>query len=60
MLSLANRLLPSSGGIGTNHALGKESVSSLAPSILTTLLDKASEKNNELSSNDIYLQAVHR
>ena len=58
ILSLTNRLLPSAGGIGTNHALGKESASAFAPSILTALADKASLKNNELSYKDIYVEAL--
>jgi NAD(P)-dependent dehydrogenase (short-subunit alcohol dehydrogenase family) len=47
---LANRLLPAPGGIGRRRAKGKESQSDLAPSILTTLSDKAAERNNEMIS----------
>ncbi|HEY0079002.1 MAG TPA: SDR family NAD(P)-dependent oxidoreductase [Pyrinomonadaceae bacterium] len=47
---LANRLLPAPGGIGTRRAKGKDSQSELAPSILTTLNDKAAERNNEMIS----------
>jgi len=48
---LVNRILPEAGGIGTKHALGKESKSALSPSILTALADKESRQNNELEPN---------
>jgi short-subunit dehydrogenase len=48
LLGLVNRLLPSSGGIGRRRARGKDSESSLAPSLLTALSDRAAERNNEL------------
>jgi NAD(P)-dependent dehydrogenase (short-subunit alcohol dehydrogenase family) len=48
ILALANRLLPGPGGIGRKKAKGKESESSLAPSILTTLSDRAAQRNNEV------------
>ena len=47
MLALANRLLPGPGGIGRARAKGKESESALAPSLLTTLSDRAALRNNE-------------
>lgn len=50
--ALINRILPAAGGIGENHALGKESASFIAPSFLTALADKASIKNNELETNE--------
>jgi short-subunit dehydrogenase len=51
LMSLVNQILPSAaGGIGTGHAKGIDSESAIAPSILTTLVDKASEKNNELGA----------
>lgn len=49
---LVNQILPSAGGIGKNIAVGKESTSFAAPSILTTLSDKASVRNNELKPNE--------
>jgi NAD(P)-dependent dehydrogenase (short-subunit alcohol dehydrogenase family) len=49
MLALANRLLPGPGGIGRRRAKGKESESSLAPSLLTTLSDRAALRNNEVA-----------
>lgn len=45
---LVNRILPSAGGIGERHALGKESQSIVSPSVLTTLIDDAARRNNEL------------
>jgi short-subunit dehydrogenase len=53
IMGLVNQLLlPSAGGIGTSHALGKDSTSFASPSILTVLADKASIKNNELEPNE--------
>ncbi len=46
--ALVNQLLPSAGGIGENHALGKDSASFISPSFLTALADKKSYQNNEL------------
>jgi NAD(P)-dependent dehydrogenase (short-subunit alcohol dehydrogenase family) len=48
LLALVNRLLPDPGGIGRRKARGKESESTLAPSILTTLTDWAAQRNNEI------------
>jgi short-subunit dehydrogenase len=47
LLGWANRLLPESGGIGKERAFGKDSHSSLSPSLLTSLSDKAARENNE-------------
>lgn len=47
ILALANRLLPGPGGIGRKRVKGKESESAVAPSILTTLSDRAAQRNNE-------------
>jgi short-subunit dehydrogenase len=52
IMGLVNRLLPSAGGIGTSHALGKDSASFASPSILTALADKASIRNNELEPSE--------
>lgn len=46
--ALGNRLLPAMGGIGNSSALGFESQTILSPSALTTLSDRAAERNNEL------------
>ena len=43
-----NRLLPGEGGIGQQVALGSESQSSAAPSMLTALTEKAARQNNEM------------
>ena len=47
-----NRLLPGTGGIGTDRAFGKDSHSSLSPSVLTSLSDKAARQNNEMGSQE--------
>jgi hypothetical protein len=48
LLGLANTLLlPAPGGIGTAQLPGKYSSSALAPSWLTTLSDRAAQRNNE-------------
>jgi hypothetical protein len=49
MLGLVNKLLPGPGGIGTKRAKGKDSESPLAPSVLTTLSERAARRNNEYS-----------
>jgi NAD(P)-dependent dehydrogenase (short-subunit alcohol dehydrogenase family) len=51
LLSLTNLLLPAArgaGSIGARRAKGKESESDLAPSLLTTLTERAAERNNEV------------
>jgi len=48
-LSAINRLLPGPGGIGTSQARGRESSSFLSPSWLTTLGDRAAERNNQIA-----------
>ncbi|MDQ3258871.1 MAG: SDR family NAD(P)-dependent oxidoreductase [Acidobacteriota bacterium] len=49
VLGLVNRLLlPAPGGIGKRRAKGKDSESSLTPSLLTMLGDKAAARNNEM------------
>lgn len=50
--ALANQFLPAAGGIGENHALGKNSASAVAPSFLTALSDKESYQNNELQEGE--------
>lgn len=47
-MAAANQLLPGPGGIGTKRVRGKESHSPLSPSVLTTLNNRAAEKNNEM------------
>lgn len=48
LLAIVNKLLPAAGGIGRARAKGKDSQSSLAPSVLTSLSEKAAVKNNEM------------
>lgn len=49
LMDVVNRLLPGPGGIGAHAAKGNESTSSLAPSWLTTLGDRAMEKTNQIN-----------
>lgn len=49
LLGIVNRLLPAPGGIGERRARGYESQSSLAPSLLTALGDRAARENNQLN-----------
>lgn len=48
LLALINYVLPPPGGIGRDSAFGYESQSSLSPSLLTALSDRAAAQNNEL------------
>jgi short-subunit dehydrogenase len=52
LLSVANRLLPGPGGIGTARAKGKESESLVAPSPLTALTNRAARRNNEIAPHE--------
>lgn len=52
---LINELLPAAGGIGENHALGKDSASELSPSFLTAASDKEAYENNELEPNEMVM-----
>ena len=49
---MVNSILPSAGGIGQEHALGKDSRSFVSPSFLTALADKESYQNNELKTGE--------
>jgi len=49
VLGWTNRLLPSAGGIGSSSELGMNSSSALSPSWLTTLNERAAERNNEVA-----------
>jgi NAD(P)-dependent dehydrogenase (short-subunit alcohol dehydrogenase family) len=53
IMTLTDRLLPERGGIGTGYAKGSESSSEASPSILTTLIDQASEENNEIKGRAV-------
>jgi short-subunit dehydrogenase len=48
LLGVINQLLPPPGGIGAERAQGSESESSLSPSFLTSLGDRAARENNQL------------
>src|SRR5262249_14903729 len=50
LLSLINRLLPAPGGVGSERIKGSESQSSLSPSWLTLLGDRAARQYNEESN----------
>jgi NAD(P)-dependent dehydrogenase (short-subunit alcohol dehydrogenase family) len=49
ILTAVNKLLPGPGGIGRQRARGRESESTLSPSVLTTLGDSAAKRNNEIA-----------
>jgi NAD(P)-dependent dehydrogenase (short-subunit alcohol dehydrogenase family) len=49
ILGAVNRFLPEPGGIGSGRASGAQSESSLAPSWLTALTEKAARENNEMA-----------
>jgi short-subunit dehydrogenase len=49
VLAAVNRLLPAPGGIGTTKATGKASTSSLSPSILTMLGERAARRYNQVA-----------
>lgn len=48
LMGVVNRLLPGAGGIGKRRAKGKDSFSSISPSLLTTLNEQAALRNNEV------------
>lgn len=52
VLAATNQVLPSNGGVGPGHATGLESTSAVSPSIITSLVDAASYRNNELKPNE--------
>jgi hypothetical protein len=52
LLATTNHILPDDGGVGHGHATGLESSSAVSPSILTSLVDAASYRNNELKPNE--------
>ena len=53
LLSAAERLLPGPGGIGPWMKRGAESESTWAPSVLTTLGDRAARRNNEVQAEPV-------
>lgn len=52
ILAFANHFLPAAGGIGENYATGLESNSFASPSFLTSNIDAASRRNNELKPDE--------
>ncbi len=52
ILALVHRTLPGPGGIGKQRAPGKESESWAAPSLLTTLTERAARRNNEMAPQE--------
>lgn len=50
VMGVVNRFLPAPGGIGRESRFGKDSGSKISPSVLTTLSDKATGRNNETTS----------
>jgi short-subunit dehydrogenase len=48
-LALAQKLLPGPGGIGTDHAKGRESQSAVSRSWLTILDERAARRNNQIA-----------
>jgi hypothetical protein len=53
ILSLVNRFLPKSGGIGSDQVLGKASHTPLTSSPLTALSQRAARQNNQLAPEEI-------
>jgi short-subunit dehydrogenase len=53
LLSVAHRLLPNPGGIGKQKAKGKESGSWAAPSLASTLTERAARRNNEVAPEEV-------
>jgi short-subunit dehydrogenase len=53
VMAVAERLLPGPGGIGSWTRRGAESESAWAPSVLTTLGDRAAARNNEIQAEPV-------
>ena len=49
ILAAVNRFLPSTGGIGRSSTTGEKSFTSLSPSFLTTLNERAAQQNNQVA-----------
>jgi hypothetical protein len=50
--AVAARYMPEAGGVGRASIQGKHSTSPLSPSVLTTLNDRAAERNNEIAPSE--------
>ncbi|PYX85401.1 MAG: ketoacyl reductase [Acidobacteria bacterium] len=48
-LAIVNRLLPGPGGIGTQVRTGRQSTSPVSPSWVTTLNERAAQRNNQIA-----------
>lgn len=48
-LSIVNQVLPGPGGIGTQTRTGRESTSPVSPSWVTTLNERAAQRNNQIA-----------
>jgi short-subunit dehydrogenase len=53
LTGLAARGLPEPGGVGRANIEGKHSTSAVSPSLLTTLSDRAAERNNEVAAAEV-------
>ena len=51
-VALVNQLLPGYGGVGTGKATGLQSTSAVAPSFITSAIDRAAVENNELKPGE--------
>jgi NAD(P)-dependent dehydrogenase (short-subunit alcohol dehydrogenase family) len=52
VINATDRMLPTNGGVGRGYVTGLDSGSDVSPSILTSLVDAASSRNNELKPNE--------
>ncbi len=52
ILSVVHRLLPAPGGVGQQRVKGKDSSSWAAPSVATTLTERAAQRNNEVAPQE--------
>src|SRR5262245_51785661 len=59
LLGFLNRLLPAAGGVGSARVKGSESQSSLSPSWLTMLGDRAARRYNEVANGRDHSFLVH-
>jgi short-subunit dehydrogenase len=60
LIALSALGLPDPGGVGRANIEGKHSESALAPSILTTLSDRAAERNNEIAASEHFSAPVNQ
>ncbi|MBL8794627.1 MAG: SDR family NAD(P)-dependent oxidoreductase [Planctomycetia bacterium] len=52
ILALVDRCLPQPGGVGAAPVLGKHSESAWSSNVLTTLTDRAAERNNQIAPDE--------